>query len=126
MHMLSNTLVINWAGEARTLIKVNQDAFTSQYRLKLSDSGGVNQWDAFIRHTTTKPSNGVTFDRHNVEIKLTYTPFDTSKPARYVRVYAVVEVPSSAPVNDVIDLGDALGDLLKDNSFATSIWSGES
>jgi hypothetical protein len=124
---LSNTLTINWNGGPIVLAKINQDAFTSQYRKKLSDANGVHVWEAFIRHTTTKPNSaGVIMERHNVEIRVTTNPADASLPQFVRRIYAVLENPSNADDVELGFLGDALGGLITDGGFITSLWAGES
>lgn len=125
--MLSNTLTIKWDGVDTVLVKVNQDNNSSEYRLRSSDSTNVYMYQAFIRHTSTKPdAKGVVLDRHNVEIRVTTSKIDGSAPANVRRIYAVLEGPATGVAQELIHLGDALGDLLKLDTFVTSLWNGES
>lgn len=124
---LSNTLTLSWNGSPIVLTKVNQDAFTSQYRKKLSDADAVHTWEAFIRHTTTKATTTTpVMERHNVEIRVTTNPKDGSQPTFVRRIYAVLENPVNAPETEMTYLGDALGGLITDDGFITSLWAGES
>lgn len=61
--MLGNTLVIN-DGSPRTLVKINQDGYSSEYYLRTA----THIYRAFIRHSRTKATTSVpSYDRHNVE-----------------------------------------------------------
>lgn len=52
--MLGNTLVIN-DGSSRTLVKINQDGYSSEYYLRTA----THIYRAFIRHSRTKATTTV-------------------------------------------------------------------
>jgi len=119
--MLGNTLVLPQVGGDITLVKINQDAYSSEYMFKNSTS----QYTAKIRHTKTSPRNGLpALDRHNFEV--VQTVFEVGEVAEYQRkFYFVWEVKPSETSKD---LADAVVDLmiLTSNAFLTSLLGWES
>nr|UJQ85442.1 MAG: hypothetical protein 2 [Leviviridae sp.] len=91
--MFSDTLVVTIDGVANTLVRVNQDAYSSEYRLK----GVGGEFTMRIRNTSYKDKvRGVTVDRHNFElIKLIY-PVAPAVTPEIRKVYAVFENDASA------------------------------
>lgn len=89
--MLGNTLVLPLSTGNVTLLKINQDSYSSEYLYK----GTLSEYRTKIRHskttsTATKPSN----DRHNIEV--TEVTYATGTAAEFERkVYLVVEQPPS-------------------------------
>jgi len=119
--MLGNTLVLPQSGGDITLIKINQDTYSSEYLFKNS----TVQYRARIRHTKT---NGTTdrpaYDRHNFEV--VQTIFAAGEVAEYERkFYFVLEV---LPSETSLALPDAVADLmiLTSNAFLTSLLAWES
>jgi len=119
--MLGNTLVLPQVGGDITLVKINQDAYSSEYMFKNSTS----QYNAKIRHTKTSPKVGeVALDRHNFEV--VQTVFAAGEVAEYKRkFYFVWEVKASETSKD---LADAVADLMivTSNAFLTSLLGWES
>jgi len=119
--MLGNTLVLPQVGGDITLVKINQDAYSSEYMFKNSTS----EYRAKIRHTKTNPKNGgATYDRHNFEV--VQTIFATAEVAEYQRkFYFVLEV---LPSETSKDLPDAVADLMiaTSNAFLVSLLGWES
>lgn len=65
---IPNPLVITVNGAAKNLDRINQDGYSSHYRLREA----AQQFDVKIRHSTGKvQKNGNTSDRHNVELTRT-------------------------------------------------------
>jgi len=62
--MLGDTLTVTINAVAKTLIKVNQDKYSAEYRLRETD--GVYTMN--VRHSSYSNGNGQTVDRHNVEL----------------------------------------------------------
>lgn len=103
--MLANPFVLPHADGNVSCVKINQDAYSSEYMNRSSTVETIVK----IRHTKTKPdSSGVQKDRHNVEV--TQRVFATAEVAEYTRkVYIVIELlPSDLDVK----LTDALADWL--------------
>lgn len=119
--MLGNTLVLPQSGGDITMVKINQDAYSSEYLFRNSTS----QYRARIRHTKTNPSNGkAAMDRHNFEV--VQTIFAAGDVAEYERkFYFVVE---HLPSDTSVLLGDAVADLCiaSSNAFLTSLLGWES
>jgi hypothetical protein len=102
---VSDPLVITIAGSAKSLNKINQDSFGSEFLLRES----LAEYRAKIRHSTTKPdANGRTYDRHNFEVTIT-TFAAGAVPEYHRKFYFVDEVLPSA--TDV-DMPDAVADLM--------------
>jgi hypothetical protein len=120
--MLGNTLVLPQVGGDITLLKINQDGYSSEYLFR--DTTG--QYRAKIRHTTTKATTArpVAYDRHNVEV--VQTVFAAGGVAEYERkFYFVIELK---PGDTSVALADAVADLaiLTSNTFLKSLLAWES
>lgn len=118
--MLGNTLVIN-DGSARTLVKINQDNYASEYLLRTS----LAEYLARVRHTQTSAKNGSpAYDRHNFEV--VKTTFATDTAAEYYQKFYFVweHLPSDGDVT----LADAVCDLAiaSTNAFLVSLSGWES
>lgn len=102
--MLGNTLALTINGSAKTLVKINQDGYSSEYLLKESTS----EFRARVRHTKTKATaSRPSYDRHNFE--LVETVFATAEVAEYERkFYFVIE---QKPEDTAIHNADAVCDL---------------
>lgn len=113
--MLGSTIVLN-DGTERTLVKINQDSYGSEYLLR----GSGFQYVAKIRHSTTKAnSDGLKYDRHNFEV--VKTTFGTSgAPDTYLKFYFVME---ALPSESAVALSDAVADLAiaSANSFLNDL-----
>lgn len=113
--MLGNTIVIN-DGTARTLVRINQDNYSSEYFFRDT----TLQYVMKIRHsrtkaTATKPS----YDRHNVEIvKTVFAAGDV--PQVDTKFYFVME---QEPNNVNVAVADAICDLCiaSSNSFLVDL-----
>jgi len=119
--MLGNTLTITIAGVARVLVKINQDAYSSEYMLRNS----THQYTAKIRHSRTKATNSSpSYDRHNVEFVVT-TFAAGEVPEFYQKFYFVLE---ALPSDTSVDMPDAVADLLiaSSNEFLVSMLGWES
>lgn len=104
---IANPLVITLGGSggtAKSLPKINQDAYGSEYFLRES----TQELRVRIRHSRETPKAGeLALERHNFEI--TQTIFGTAGAADKVRqVYLVLRATKSDTLADVVDLGEAL------------------
>jgi len=119
--MLGNTLVLPQAGGDITLIKINQDGYSSEYLFRNT----TVQYRAKIRHTTI-PAKGTApaYDRHNFEV--VKTTFEAGGVAEfYEKFYFVLENKLGTTS---VALSDAVADLAiaSSNAFLTSLMSWES
>lgn len=90
--MLSDPQSVTFTSGAKSLVKINQDQYSSEYYLRESDA----EYRLRVRHSKTAPNakNPLGLERHNVEF--TETIFATNEVPEFTRkVYAVYEVPSS-------------------------------
>jgi hypothetical protein len=118
--MLGNTLVLPISGGDITLVKVNQDAYSSEYALRTS----THVWRAKIRHSNVKSPGGVMYDRHNCEVVKT-TLATESVPEFYNKFFFVDE---RKPGDTVVTLADGVADLMiaTSNAFLNSLVQWES
>lgn len=119
--MLGATLVLPCSSGNVTMVKVNQDNYSSEYLFR----NATSQYRARIRHTKTAAKNGrPAYDRHNFEV--VQTVFQAGEVAEYERkFYFVIE---QLPSDTSVEIGDAVADLsiATANSFLTSLLGWES
>lgn len=78
--MLANTLTLTIAGMAKTLTRVNQDNYGSEYRLTTA----TERITLKIRHTSNGKSGTSTyFDQHNVLVEHMLIPAAPATPVIY-------------------------------------------
>jgi len=102
---VSDPLVITIAGSAKSLNKINQDSFGSEFLLRET----LQEIRAKVRHSTSKAdANGVVYERHNFEVVITI--FATSTvPEYHDKFYFVMERKAS---QTDVDMPDAVADLM--------------
>lgn len=119
--MLGDTLVLPLSSGDVTLVKVNQDNYSSEYLFRNSAS----QYRARVRHSVTAAKNGrPAYDRHNFEV--VQTVFASGEVAEYERkFYFVIE---QLPSDTSVEIGDAIADLsiATSNAFLSSLLGWES
>jgi hypothetical protein len=109
--MIADPLVVTIAGAAKSLNKINQGDYGSEFLLRES----LKEYRAKIRHSKTKPDvNGQSYDRHNFE--LTVTTFATSSAPENVQTFYFVM--HALPANSDVELADAVMDLMIASSDA--------
>jgi hypothetical protein len=83
--MLANTLAIDFGAGSKTLTRINQDGYSSEYYLRET----LLDYRLSFRHSRTT-RNGITYDRHNAEVVVTV--FATTTTPQYERkAYFVFE-----------------------------------
>lgn len=86
---VTDPTVLTLARGSTSLIRINQDKFTSQFRF----NDAVSKVEMNVRHSSVV-REGLTYDRHNIE--LLETIYATSTVAQLTRkCYLVFEQPSS-------------------------------
>jgi len=88
MSVITNPLAITYNGVAKSLPKINQDAYGSEYFL----AEATGTFRVRIRHAANSPDKktGVAYDRHNVE--LTRTIFGVAPaPDQVITTYLVIQ-----------------------------------
>ena len=102
---IADPLVITINGNAKSLNKINQDSFGSEFLLRET----LQEIRAKVRHSKMKAgANGIAHERHNFEVTVTVFATDTV-PEDYDKFYFVME--RSASKADV-DMPDAVADLM--------------
>lgn len=102
--MFASPAVITINGVAKSLERVNQDKYSSEYMLRTP----TEQFQLNVRNNTYKDKSGIMVDRHNAE--LVHTVFAVAPSTRnYVRkAYVVVENQQGDtlvdPLNDSVGL----------------------
>lgn len=104
---ISNPLVITLGGSggtAKSLPKINQDAYGSEYYLRES----TQEFRVKIRHSKESPNSaGVILERHNLEI--TQTIFGTAgSPDEVIQAYVVLRNAKTSTATNVSNVGTAL------------------
>jgi hypothetical protein len=110
---IANPLVLNYNAGTKSLVKINQDSFGSEYYLREA----TQDFRVKIRHSKEAPNaSKIVMERHNVE--LTQTIFGTAgDPDVVIQVYAVIRNAKTSTAADVAKLGDALSDFLDNTHF---------
>jgi hypothetical protein len=117
--MLGSTFTLGLAAGSKTLALVNQDGYSAEYYLRES----LKSFRVRVRHSETV-INGVTYDRHNVEV--TITTFATATAVEsYHKAYTVIEL---LPGDTYVEPIDALADWLiaSSNANVTKLYGWES
>lgn len=119
--MLGNTLVLPLSSGNVTLLKINQDSYSSEYMFR----DATHQFRARVRHTkTAATASRPSYDRHNFEV--VETIFVAGVVAEYERkFYFVIE---QLPNDTSVVIGDGVADLCiaTSNAFLTSLLAWES
>lgn len=101
-------------GTTWSLNKINNDAYGSEY----FGSGADSEVTMKIRHTREKAlADGTSYDRHNVEIRETVYPTDTS-PQLERHCYVVLRNKRNDDKTAVVDTWEGLVDFLTDAHLA--------
>lgn len=115
--MLGDTLTVTVGGSggtARTLSKINQDAYSAEYLWK----GSSEQLQVLVRHNKETPKGGAQIDRHNVTFNEFVYP-TTEKPLGVTRQvsFTLRNDPTDAE-GSVTDLGEALSYWMSSSNLA--------
>lgn len=109
--MFDNTLDISVGGVTKTLNRVADDGYTSEYLLK---DDGVGDYRLKIRHSTyVDKTRGVPVDRHNVELSYLFYA-DPGEPNQLHKAYVIFENDARVSATYSVDRNEALVDFLTD------------
>jgi hypothetical protein len=118
---LADPLVLPFSGGSKSLNRINQDGYSSEYLLRET----LVEYRAKVRHSTTKADkSGQVSDRHNFEVsKKTFAVGDT--PEFIERFYIVNE---RLPSQSGVELADGVADLMiaSSNAFLVALNSWQS
>jgi hypothetical protein len=91
MANFGSTQAVDFGGGSKTLVRINQDQYSSEYYLRES----LQELTMKIRHTKTSPKDGsLAADRHNVEITQTVFAVANTTPEYTRKAYFVFEAPA--------------------------------
>lgn len=92
MANFGSTQAVAFAGGSKTLVKINQDLYSSEYYLREA----AGEYTMRIRHSQTKDASGlVVNDRHNVEVTHTTFAVPGTSDEIVVKAYFVFEGPAA-------------------------------
>jgi hypothetical protein len=106
---IPNPLVITYNAVAKNLPRINQDSYGSEYFLKET----TQEFRVRIRHSKEAPDkNGISHDRHNVELTMTIYAVSPATIDEVRQVYVVMRNRKTTPSASIANLGDTLSGLL--------------
>lgn len=122
--MFADPAVLTVNGSGKSLIKVNQDKYSSEYRLR----SATELYSLFIRTTTYTKKNGVMTERHNIEFSHTVFAVAPSVLPVVRKCYLVLENEQGDTLADPIYEASALCTFLtaSTNANLTKMLNGES
>lgn len=113
--MFAETLSVTYGGVSKSFVRVNQDAYSSEYRFQDT----TQRITLFIRHSTVK---GTKKERHNVEFQqVVFGATEAEDIAR--KAYCVYEISSR---DTSADLLETLRVFLGGTGFQAKLVGGES
>lgn len=116
--MFGDSITVTVNAVAKTLKKINQDSYSSEYLLRES----TGEYRLRIRHSKEKTKiRGETMERHNVE--MTYTLFGVTPDDGYTTVVSTT-LRNAERISgvEVDQLSDALADWVKANGVLLVGW----
>ncbi|DAD50018.1 coat protein [ssRNA phage Zoerhiza.2_5] len=100
---------------ARVLIRINQDAYSSEWLLR----SNTDEFRMFIRNTTrTDKARGVAIDRHNIELRWTVFPVAPATRSYIRRTTITVENEQGDTLTDPVGVAVGLCNYLSASSGA--------
>jgi hypothetical protein len=117
--MLGNTVTLDLDGDSKVLKKINQDGYSSEYRLKESDREHI----LLIRHTKEKAKlKGKSVDRHNVTYTQNLFPTEVSPLGETIQAYTVIRVNPDMMDADSSPVVTAVTAFTEENVLAILGW----
>jgi hypothetical protein len=100
---------------ARTLIRINQDQYSSEWLLR----SNLDEFRMYIRNSTrTDKSRGVAIDRHNIELRWTIFPVAPATRSFIRRTTITVENEQGDTLTDPVGVAVGLCNYLSASSGA--------
>jgi hypothetical protein len=111
---IANPLVLNFDGGTKSLLRINQDSYGSEYYLRET----TQDFRVKIRHSReTAGKNGVVIERHNVELTQTIFATVAGTPDEVIQTYAVLRNAKTTTSANLAKLGDAMSDFLDNTHY---------
>jgi hypothetical protein len=113
--MFSDTLTITFAGNPKTLTRVNQDGYSSEYLLREP----TGSYRLKLRNTSYKDKtrNGVVVDRHNIELVFNEYPVAPATQNSVRKYYAVLENDTTDDIAGSAIFGVGMADFQTEANF---------
>lgn len=109
------------APEEITLFRVNNDGYSTEYRLKGTDRDHV----LFIRHTKEKAKvRGLQVERHNVLYRQEIYPTEFAPQGEIIEAYTVLRVSPQQPLTASTPMFNALTALVSEEAAGIIGWQG--
>lgn len=104
--MFADPAVLTVNGVAKSLVRVNQDKYSSEYMLR----SATDEYRLFIRNVTRteKSRNSVKIDRHTVDFTHVVFPVAPATTSTVRKVYTVIENQQGDTLTDPIKVAVAL------------------
>lgn len=102
---IANPLVLAYDGNNKSLNRINQDGYGSEYYLREA----TQDFRFIIRHSVESPrKDGTVFERHNCELTHTVFSTDPTVPDLVEQIYFVLRNTKADPAATVAKLGDMM------------------
>lgn len=104
--MFADTITITINSVAKVLTRVNQDKYSSEYRLR----GTTDEFKLLIRNTSyvNKTNGGKIVDRHNVELTQMVYPVAPATASTVRKAYFVFENENSDGITEPVKFNAGL------------------
>lgn len=121
--MLGDTIELNFGTsedpDVRTLNRVNNDNFSTEYRLRETD----REYSVLVRHSKEKNKlRGRVMDRHNVTLSVKHFPTEVYPQGREIQAYSVFRNASDDMDEDIIPLVTAVSVFTQENADKLIGW----
>lgn len=104
-----------------TLFRVNNDGYSTEYRLKGTDRDHV----LFIRHTKEKAKvRGLQVERHNVLYRQEIYPTEFAPQGEIIEAYTVLRVSPQQPLTASEPMLNAISALISEEAAGIIGWQG--
>jgi len=111
---IANPLVLTYNAGSKSLVRINQDNFGSEYYLRES----TQDFRVRIRHSKETPgADGVQYERHNFELTQTIFSTTVGVPDVVIQTYAVIRNRKATLATDVALLGTAMSAFLDSTHY---------
>lgn len=98
--MFTDTITVTINAQAKALVRINQDQYSSEYRLRETDG----EYNLRLRNTTyTDKTRGVQVDRHNIELVHNVYPTTAGALGVVRKAYAVFENDRTDPITNPVN-----------------------
>lgn len=103
--MFADPAVLTIGGQAKSLVRINQDQYSSEYCLR----SATDEFRLRVRNQTyLDKKRGVSIDRHNVELVHTVFPVAPATLSTVRKCYAVLENQQGDTLTDPVNVASGM------------------